>query len=653
MNRDADARLSRDLVAVLALAALVRAACFAAFARSPLFDVHRGDQVYYRAWGLWIAGGDWLGSRAFEQGPLYAYLLGVFYRLVGPRDGLVVAAQLALGLLTVGLVHACATRLFGARSGLCSGVLAAIFAPFVFYECMLMKTFLEPLLVLAALACGIRLAASGRARWAAAAGAAIGALCLVREIHALLLLPLLAAAGAAGRGRFPGSRALAVPAALLAGCALALAPAVARNRVVAGDWVVSTSGGGEAAYLAFGPWATGYYAVPDFVEPVPFQEHQDFREEAFLRAGRPLSRGESSRFWFREAAREIAVAPGRAARLVAAKLAQLFNDHEAPDNENLAVTRELVAPLGLLATFGWIAGLGWIGAAVALRRGGSALLPAGFALALVAEVLLSYNFGRFRAGLAAVWLVLAGPGLAALAGGAFGKDAPARRGAGLAAAGAGLLTLLAFLPPVGISPHGVERLEAWYRADLAGAAAARERIALAGGTAAGGGPDDLQALGAALNAVGHLPEAIAAFEAVPHAASDPGAVPLLLADISRILGRLDAAEAYCRRFLAVHPGDPSGLELAARIAFQRAVEAGGRGASRAHLAEAGLLLGEALVADPARSTALSALARVEHARGDRAAAARLAREALRLDPDDRRARGVLRLQGAPGLGPGE
>ena len=181
-----NARPDRTLWTVVAAATAVRALYAFSYFASPLAAQHRADQGYYRDWALAIAGGDVLGREVFEQGPLYAYLLALVYRICGPRDEVAIALQLLAGVATSALVFACARRLFSARAALFAGLACAAFGPLVFYEAMAMKTFLSPLLTIAALYAGLRYAGDPRARWLAAAGSAIGLACLVRENHVLL-----------------------------------------------------------------------------------------------------------------------------------------------------------------------------------------------------------------------------------------------------------------------------------------------------------------------------------------------------------------------------------------------------------------------------------------------------------------------------------
>ena len=210
----------RRVLMLFGVALAVRAVYLWQYLHSPLFGHYAVDHAYYRDWALRIAAGDWLGGAVFDKGPLYPYLLGVVYSLIGPQDGWVLAGQMLLGATLPVWLYLCGQRLFGDRiarqgrgqselplgpkstqssitrpannvawvAGLCS----AVYGPLLYYECMIMKTFLLPLLLMILLYAGLRYGESLRTGWLGLAGIATGLMCLVQENHLLLWLPAAA-----------------------------------------------------------------------------------------------------------------------------------------------------------------------------------------------------------------------------------------------------------------------------------------------------------------------------------------------------------------------------------------------------------------------------------------------------------------------------
>lgn len=211
MVLSAQAKPWQGLAVVCGAAIVLRAVIAVQFVHSPFWGVYTLDTLYYRSWALRIAGGDWIGSGVFEQGPLYAYLLAALYRVAGSGELPVLLLQMACGVATAALAFDVARRLYGAGAALAAGLLAAVYGPLVLHECLTMKTFLEPLLVILALWFLLRgdcRTPRSRARHVALTGMAIGAAVLVREVHVLLLFPAAAflltrAAGGGRRGGKP------------------------------------------------------------------------------------------------------------------------------------------------------------------------------------------------------------------------------------------------------------------------------------------------------------------------------------------------------------------------------------------------------------------------------------------------------------------
>jgi tetratricopeptide (TPR) repeat protein len=637
---------SRGTLLVLAAAITARAIYFFQYCNSPFFEYYRNDQLAYREWGLRIAAGDWLGDKPFDRQPLYAYLLGVAYRLFGPHDWPVLSLQLLGGVATVALLLWVARRIWGTQAGVAAGCLAALYGPLIFYECAIMKTFLEPLFVTAALAAGLHGGERGRTRWFAAAGGAVGFACLVREVHGVLLLPLLAAAMVPWvRPEPPLSRRLLSGGAVLLGFAVVLAPSALHNRAFANaSMVVSATVSGNL-WVAFGPLATGYQVTLPYIRTTAFDEIADGREETMLRAGRRLNSGEVSRYWFDATVRWVRDAPWRTIRLMGTKAAILFNDHEIPDNEDFAATGASVPLLAFLPTFGWIAGLGLLGFGRALRRRDGALLTAAFAAALILEILLTYNNGRYRAGLAAVWLLLAGGGAALLASGDFWRRTPGFWTRLALAAGAIVLTALAFRPLPGIDPRYLDRVHDLFKSQAVENDVMRRRIpALHQAIAAQ--PQDLklrEQLGLTLVGAGRISEAIRVYEEILRI--DPGllrARSRLAAILARI-GDLEGASREARALVSLQPGLAGSWLLLGQIVFRQAGDAADDLVFQRRLDEAKLCFEKALGIDPDNAEAHYELGKLLHLGGGREAALREVESALRLAPDDKRAAHLERL----------
>jgi uncharacterized membrane protein len=187
------------------------------------------------------------GSPTAFRPPAWPYLLAGVYEATGERwtAGRLTAA--VLGALAVLLVYLVAAQLFGRRTGLVAGWVAAVFPPLVFLSGSLVAESLFVVLVLAALFATLRARAGPRVLpWAALAGVACGLAALTRT-NGLVLIAAVAVGLAASSGfkqRGLRARALLAPAVAVLAAALTIAPWTIRNAVVLDAFVpVSTQGG--------------------------------------------------------------------------------------------------------------------------------------------------------------------------------------------------------------------------------------------------------------------------------------------------------------------------------------------------------------------------------------------------------------------------
>jgi 4-amino-4-deoxy-L-arabinose transferase-like glycosyltransferase len=376
---------------------------------TPWFEHLVVDPGYYDLWAQRIAAGDWLGDRAFYMDPLYPYVLGALYRLLG-RDLLAVRlVQAAMSVASCALVARLGTRVGGARVGLAAALWFALYKPEIMFSAEIEKTCLSVLLTAATLA--LVLQRSGAA--ALAAGLALGLAVLTRG-NLLVFAPLGALAvwrGSRGNGR----AALAAPALFLAGFALALAPVAWRNHRVAGTWVPTTTQGGQNFYMGNNPDnLSGSYGALPFLRMNPAFEEEDFRAEAERRTGRTLDARETSRFWYGEAWRFVREQPGTAFALLARKLALVWNDYEVSDNQDqyLLARHSWVMRLPLPG-FGVTAACAAVGVVAGLAVPAVRLL-AGFAILYATSVAAFFVFARYRIPLVPALVPLAALGVRAL-----------------------------------------------------------------------------------------------------------------------------------------------------------------------------------------------------------------------------------------------
>jgi hypothetical protein len=325
-----------------------------------------GDGYLYDRWAREIARGNWLGGGVFYQAPLYPYLLGVVYWLLPASVLPILVVRLVQALFgaTACVLLAMAGRsFFSATVGLIAGGLLATYAPAIFFDGLIQKATLDLLLATALLWVLAEMRPDPGARRLVASGLILGLLCLTRE-NALVLVPVVSVWLLLASGTRPPVRRLGYVGLFLLGLGLVLTPVAVRNRLVGGEWFLTTAQLGPNFFIGNHARADGLYAPLRSGRGDPRFERQDATELAETALGRRLTAGEVSRYWTQRTLADIQAAPGRWLRLLGRKVALTWNAAEFIDSEDPAVYADsslVLRGLGRLVHFGTVAPLAAVG----------------------------------------------------------------------------------------------------------------------------------------------------------------------------------------------------------------------------------------------------------------------------------------------------
>lgn len=388
---------------VLCLAALaLRLAHLLTIRDSPFFSYLMLDNLMYDEWGMRIAAGDWLGQGPFFQDPLYAYLLGVEYSLFGHHYLPVVAVQCLLGAMVPPLLYFAARRWFGRPAAVIAGAIAALYLPSLYYEGMILKTWMALFLVSLLLWLLSRIDDKESLWLWLWIGLVAGLACLARG-NIILFIPFLAV-------WLLFQRSWRNVVLLLLGVSVIVGAVSVRNRVAGGEWIMTTSNAGQNFYIGNNPLnVSGEYEKLPFIDPNPKHEERGFAMEAERRTGRKMSAREVSRFWFSEARSWILSEPGGWARLTWLKLRNYWGAYEIPDNLDYYLYKSYAPVLRLpLAGFGLVAPLGLLGCVLAWKKRGWPRLLVLFVAVYSFSVILFFVFSRFRMAMMPAIFILAG-----------------------------------------------------------------------------------------------------------------------------------------------------------------------------------------------------------------------------------------------------
>lgn len=605
-------------LAVGALALLVRWVYLAEVHDAPSFRLLMGDAQAYDTWARGIAGGDWLGREVFYQAPLYPYFMGGIYAVVGASPTAVRVVQTLLGAAGCVVLGIGGARLVGRRAGVLAAVALAVYPSAIFADGLIQKSSLDLFLVCALVATLGLAMERATTRWALAAGGVLGALVLTRE-NALALAPIVGLVLA--RAVRPPGRAVA---GFVVGLTLVLAPVATRNRVVGGEWHLTTAQFGPNLYIGNNPLATGVYKPLRPGRGDASVEREDATQAAERAVGRTLSPGEVSAYWTARAVEFVREQPGAWLRLLGRKALLFVNRVEVGDAEDQYTYGDaslLLRTLSSVFHFGVLIPLAAFGVVIAWRAHRAVAVIAVSAAVYAATTVLTFVMARYRYPAIPPLLVLAATGLV---------EAFARRvRRGRVAAGVMVAVTVAVLANVTLVDPAAVRAVSLYNIGTRLAAQPetlplaidhyRRALALLPGHALAH-----ENLGLALGQQGHVEEALAELRRA--VALDPGFADhhynLAVAEMAQ--GRRAEAEASFRTAIRLDPE-----HAAAHNNLGVLLQQAGRidEALKEHAA--------AVALDPADAGALTNFAVAYVRRGDLDRAIELFAKAVALDPDGR------------------
>jgi tetratricopeptide (TPR) repeat protein len=372
------------------------------------------DAFIYMERARGIAAGDWLGPADFVHAPSYAYLLGII-RIFGGEYWAPRVTQCVFGALSCVLVAALGRRCFGVGVGILAGVLLALYPPAIFFDGLIQKTSLALLLSAALL-----VTLTPRQDWslgpwrAAAAGVLLGLLALTRQ-NALALAPLILAwvwwssIGAARSARVARVCACGL------GLVLTLLPWAVRNKVVLGDFVLTTPNLGQNFAMGNSGMSSGTYY--EFKRGTGRAEvEQDAWVRAVERAiGHAPSAREVSDYYLDQSLGWMKANPGAWLKLMVKKWFMVWNAYEAFDTEDYYVYRErasIIRELDPVLHFGVLAPLAATGVVLTFSQWRRLWLLYGWLVFTALAVAVFVVFARYRFPLMPVLVVFAAAGLA-------------------------------------------------------------------------------------------------------------------------------------------------------------------------------------------------------------------------------------------------
>jgi len=397
---------------IFLVAFVIRAVYLWEIKDTPVFSLLMGDSESYDSWAMEIYEGNWLGNHVFYQSPFYPYFLAIVYSIFGRNLFVVRLLQILLGATTCLLTARAGRYFFSKTTGIVSGFLLAVYPTAIFFNCQIQKAtfglfFMALLLFLAGKAMD-----TPKSIWWILIGMVLGCFGLTRE-NALILIPIIFLWLVVYFWHAPKKNLLLWCAAFILGMTIVFLPVSLRNKIIGGEFVLTTSQFGSNFYIG-NKLSSGTY--------VPLRwEHGDWRFErtdatelAEKDVGHTLSPSEVSRYWTKKTLSHIRSNPIDWLKLLAKKWFLTWNATEISDTESQYAHYEwsvVLNGLGRVLHFGILCPLAVFGLCVTFHERKRIWLLYCILIGYAVSVSIFYVFSRYRFPLVAVLVLFSGAGL--------------------------------------------------------------------------------------------------------------------------------------------------------------------------------------------------------------------------------------------------
>jgi len=350
---------------------------------TPFFLQHFSDSRLYMQLAAQInAGGI---PHAYFMSPLYPYIIAITASITGNPELWVRVLQSILGGTTVFVTYLLGRELFDRSTGLAAAAIAAVYAPFIYYDGLLLTESLQTLLITAHLYVLVTGFRRRELQYWVAAGMLFG-LSVITRASIIAFLPAVFVVWFFLReGTRPPLRNMLVYA--LTTLAM-LIPTAMHNATVEGVFMPVTSSFGFNLFAGNNESATGLYSMP---EDIDLEKDPNGARWVEHKTGREMNAAEISAFWRDRAIAWMTAHPGQTVSLLFRKALLFFYPGEI-DQLGLSMrfyTQEYGPVIGLPAgVFPILLILAAIGGLIALRtHSGSWIPPAFFSVHVVSTVI--------------------------------------------------------------------------------------------------------------------------------------------------------------------------------------------------------------------------------------------------------------------------
>lgn len=366
-------------ILIFGVALLVRLVYLLQIRSNPYFASPDVDELWHLRWAMDILDKSFWGTEVYFRGPLYPYLLALFWKITGASYFWTRFIHLVFGAASVSLTYLLGREYFSERTARLGSIFYAAYGTMILYEGMFLieGTFIFLNLL------GLLILARNRdnpARMPFLLCGLVFGLSAIARPNILLVVPLLGLWLLVHfSSRIGLKKVVLLVVVFFAGVAAPILPVTVRNCIVADDFVPISSQGGVNLYLGNNPSAEGLTMImPEIVldARVPWTKFIPTTTQfAEKEEGRPLKPSEVSAFWSNRAKQFMYEHPGAFLALTYKKLVYFFSGFENSDQMDIYDFRQyssllsiLIFDKGLKFPYGLFAPLALLGIGLSYRR---------------------------------------------------------------------------------------------------------------------------------------------------------------------------------------------------------------------------------------------------------------------------------------------
>lgn len=411
--------LTQTVLLVFSVAFVARLIFLWQYSSVVLFETHIMDMAYHHAWAQAIADGRSFVDGPYFRAPLYPWVLGVIYTLLGDGPWAARVIQILMGSLSAVLVFLLGNRIFSRRTGLIAGLGMALYGPIIWFDGQLLVTTLALFLNLASLYLIVPSFSKPSTKKLAAGGLLLGLSAIARPT--ILLFSFLLGLYLLFRFLKRRKVSLAQVAVYAVAVILPILPVTIHNYAASGEFTLVGTYSGMNLYIGNHRNADGVTAEMPEARHSWWGMMEDSKQMAEAAAGHSLSDAEQSSYWTGRALDEIAAGPfgwlGRLGR----KALLLCWGEELSNNVELyffahktTALKLLLWKVGIRFPWGVVLPLAVLGFAIVWQRRPEFTVLMLYIIGVAIPLLLFFVTARYRVPLVPVLLLFASAAVARL-----------------------------------------------------------------------------------------------------------------------------------------------------------------------------------------------------------------------------------------------